>query len=76
MLDLFPAARGSAASMQSFVALITMGAILGAFVPIAQSSMEWLAFGSLGFAVSASFCWYLARRWHDRSIASTADMHA
>jgi DHA1 family bicyclomycin/chloramphenicol resistance-like MFS transporter len=76
MLDLFPAARGSAASMQSFVALIVMGAILGAFVPIAQTSMEWLAFGSLGFAVSASCCWYLARRWHDRNIASTADMHA
>jgi DHA1 family bicyclomycin/chloramphenicol resistance-like MFS transporter len=73
MLDLFPAARGSAASMQSFVALIVMGAILGAFVPLAQTSMERLAAGSLAFAVSAAFCWYLARRWHDRSIANTAD---
>jgi DHA1 family bicyclomycin/chloramphenicol resistance-like MFS transporter len=76
MLDLFPAARGTAASMQSFVALIVMGAILGVFVPIAQLSMEWLAIGSLGFAASATFCWYLARRWHDRSIANTADSRA
>jgi MFS transporter, DHA1 family, multidrug resistance protein len=65
MLDLFPAARGSAASMQSFVALILMGAILGVFVPLAQSSMQSLAAGSLVFALSASFCWYLARRWED-----------
>jgi DHA1 family bicyclomycin/chloramphenicol resistance-like MFS transporter len=76
MLDLFPAARGSAASMQSFVALMVMGAILGVFVPIAQLKMEWLAAGSLGFAASAAFCWYLARRWHDRSIANTADSRA
>jgi DHA1 family bicyclomycin/chloramphenicol resistance-like MFS transporter len=76
MLDLFPAARGSAASMQSFVALIVMGAILGVFVPLAQLSMEWLAIGSLGFAVSAQFCWFLARRWHDHSVASTADSRA
>jgi DHA1 family bicyclomycin/chloramphenicol resistance-like MFS transporter len=65
MLDLFPAARGSAASMQSFVALILMGAILGGFVPMAQSSLELLAVGSLVFALSASFCWFLARRWED-----------
>jgi DHA1 family bicyclomycin/chloramphenicol resistance-like MFS transporter len=76
MLDLFPAARGSAASMQSFVALIVMGAILGAFVPLAQLRLEWLAYGSLGFAISASICWYLARRWHDRNIRSTADFHS
>jgi hypothetical protein len=62
--------------MQSFVALILMGAILGAFVPLAQLSMEWLAIGSLGFALCAAFCWYLARRWHDRSVANTADSRA
>jgi DHA1 family bicyclomycin/chloramphenicol resistance-like MFS transporter len=76
MLDLFPAARGSAASMQSFVALITMGAILGAFVPIAQPQLQWLALGSLGFALSGQLCWLLARRWHDSTIGNTADSQA
>jgi DHA1 family bicyclomycin/chloramphenicol resistance-like MFS transporter len=73
MLDLFPTMRGSAASMQSFVALIVMGAILGIFVPMAQLSLTHLAWGSLGFALLASLCWYMARHWHDRTIANTAD---
>jgi hypothetical protein len=62
--------------MQSFVALIVMGAILGVFVPMAQMSLTYLAIGSLGFALLASLCWYLARRWHDRSVLSTADSKA
>ena len=42
-LDLFPQARGSAASMQSFVALSAASLIAGVFVPMVQASLLQLA---------------------------------
>jgi DHA1 family bicyclomycin/chloramphenicol resistance-like MFS transporter len=70
MLDLFPAARGTAASAQSFVALLITAFTLGIVAPQVLAKLEWVAFASLGFAVGAAVCWYLARRWHDRTIAA------
>jgi DHA1 family bicyclomycin/chloramphenicol resistance-like MFS transporter len=43
MLDLFPQARGSAASMQSFVSLSAASLIAGVFVPLVQASLLQLA---------------------------------
>ena len=65
MLDLFPAARGTAAAGQSFVALLTTAATLGLVSIRAQSHLEWLAWASLAFTCAAATCWYLSRRWHD-----------
>jgi DHA1 family bicyclomycin/chloramphenicol resistance-like MFS transporter len=63
MLDLFPAARGTAASAQSFVALIITAFTFGMVAPHVLSSLSWLAWTSLGFTLLASTCWYLSRRW-------------
>jgi DHA1 family bicyclomycin/chloramphenicol resistance-like MFS transporter len=64
MLDLFPAARGTAAAGQSFVALIITAFTFGFVAPHALSDLSWLAWTSLGYATLASWCWFLARRWH------------
>jgi len=66
MLDLFPAARGTAASAQSFVALLVTAFALGVVAPNVLSHLEWVAYASLTFAALASLCWYLSRRWHVR----------
>ena len=67
MLDLFPAARGTAASAQSFVALLVTASTLGLVSPKAQEHLHWLAWGSLCYTCAASLCWLASRRWHDRS---------
>jgi DHA1 family bicyclomycin/chloramphenicol resistance-like MFS transporter len=64
MLDLFPAARGTAASAQSFVALLVTSFTLGIVAPKVLPRLEWIAFASLAFAAAAALCWYLSRRWH------------
>lgn len=66
MLDLFPAARGTAASAQSFVALLITAFTFGVIAPKVLSHLEWIAWASLGCASLAAFCWYLSRRWHER----------
>ena len=68
MLDLFPAARGTAAAAQSFVALVFTAFTLGVVAPFALPKLEWLAWTSLAFTSLASVCWHFARRWHDRTI--------
>jgi DHA1 family bicyclomycin/chloramphenicol resistance-like MFS transporter len=63
MLDLFPAARGTAASAQSFVALLVTAFTLGFVAPNVLDHLEWVAYASLACASLASVCWYLSRRW-------------
>jgi DHA1 family bicyclomycin/chloramphenicol resistance-like MFS transporter len=65
MLDLFPAARGTAAAAQSFMALLITAFTFGVVAPYALPKLSWLAWASLVFATLASTCWYLSRRWHD-----------
>jgi DHA1 family bicyclomycin/chloramphenicol resistance-like MFS transporter len=67
MLDLFPAARGTAASAQSFVALLVTAFTLGVVSTKALPRLEWLAWASLAYTLAAATCWYLSRRWHDRA---------
>ena len=65
MLDLFPAARGTAAAGQSFMALLITAFTFGMVAPHVLSDLAWLAWTSLAYASLASLCWYLSRRWHD-----------
>jgi DHA1 family bicyclomycin/chloramphenicol resistance-like MFS transporter len=65
MLDLFPAARGTAAAGQSFVALLVTAFTFGMVAPHVSPQLSWLSWTSLVYAVLASLCWYLSRRWHD-----------
>jgi MFS transporter, DHA1 family, multidrug resistance protein len=69
MIDLFPGARGTAASAQSFVALLVTAFTLGIVAPMVLSNLEWIAWTSLTCSVIAWVCWYLSRKYHDRSIA-------
>jgi len=72
MLDLFPAARGTAASAQSFVALVFTAFTLGVVAPKVLAHLQWIAWASLGCTVLAVSCWYLSRRWHERAVVQAA----
>jgi MFS transporter, DHA1 family, multidrug resistance protein len=62
MLDLFPAARGTAASAQSFVALLVTAFTLGIISPKVLPHLEWIAWTSLILTSTAALCWYLSLR--------------
>jgi DHA1 family bicyclomycin/chloramphenicol resistance-like MFS transporter len=47
ILDMFPANRGSAASVQTFIQLLVASAIIGFAVPAIHGSMLWLTAGSM-----------------------------
>ena len=68
MLDLFPAARGTASSVQSFVALLVTAFTLGVISPQVLSHLSWIAWTALALSSCACTSWYLARRWH-RAVA-------
>ncbi len=61
MLDLFPQARGSAASVQSFVSIIISAAVFGELVPMLNGSLLTLAAGSFIAALIAFGLWRFAR---------------
>jgi DHA1 family bicyclomycin/chloramphenicol resistance-like MFS transporter len=71
MLDLFPAARGTASSAQSFVALMMTAFTLGILSPKVLPHLEWIAWTSLTLTSTASVCWFFARRWQ-RPLATAA----
>jgi len=57
MLDLFPNARGSASSVQSFVAMIANAFIAGVLAPAVAFSQPSLAVTSLALTTVAWFLW-------------------
>ncbi|HSY07274.1 MAG TPA: multidrug effflux MFS transporter [Steroidobacteraceae bacterium] len=57
MLDLFPGSRGSAASVQSCVMLLTGAGCIGLAVPALAHSLWLLAAGSLACTLSACGLW-------------------
>ena len=61
MLDLFPRARGSAASVQTFVSIIISAAVFGEVVPLLNHSLLHLAIGSFIAALVAFGLWRFAR---------------
>ncbi len=67
MLDLFPGARGTAASAQSFVALIVTAFTLGLVSPQIQAHLNWLAWASLAYTCVAASCWYASLRLQERA---------
>lgn len=62
MLDLFPRARGSAASVQSCVSIAISALVFGFIAPAASDSMLWLAIGSFCSALIGFGLWRLSRR--------------
>lgn len=60
MLDLFPANRGSAASMSAFAVLLCNAITAGIVAPLVTSSLLGAALASAGFAVAGALFWL----WH------------
>jgi len=60
MLDEFPQARGSASSVQNFLALLGNAAIAGVLAPALGFSLTTIAAGSLTLLVVGAALW----RWH------------
>lgn len=63
LLDLFPHARGAAASMQSFFGLIIATVTMGLLAPVLAQSMRLIGCVSLAAAASGGLLWRLAQRY-------------
>jgi DHA1 family bicyclomycin/chloramphenicol resistance-like MFS transporter len=61
MLDLYPRARGAAASVQSFVSILISALVFGQLSPMLNSSLRLLAMGSFVGALLGFGLWRLAR---------------
>lgn len=66
MLDLFPASRGAASSVQSFVSLVANALVAGALAPLVAFSLPMLA----GTALALTLLGYLMWRHHLRLSAT------
>lgn len=64
LLDSFPRARGTAASVSAFAMLVLNAALAGVVAPIASRSMLTLSATSLGLLVVGIALWTLHRRRH------------
>jgi DHA1 family bicyclomycin/chloramphenicol resistance-like MFS transporter len=62
MLDLFPRARGSAASVQSFIALTVASVMMGFMVPALHGSLATLGLGTFAASVIAVVLWRIEQQ--------------
>jgi DHA1 family bicyclomycin/chloramphenicol resistance-like MFS transporter len=62
MLDMFPRARGAAASVQSFIALAIGAVVMGLLAPMLSGNLAHLALFSLTCSTLAWFCWRAGMR--------------
>jgi len=72
ILDLFPDARGAAASMQSFLSLLIATVTMGLVAPMLAASMRRIALGSLAASAMGWLLWQLAQRYRAANSARTA----
>jgi MFS transporter, DHA1 family, multidrug resistance protein len=63
VLDLFPHARGAAASMQSFFSLLIATVTMGLFAPMLAPSMRYIAIVSLAAAGCGGLLWRVAQSY-------------
>ena len=57
MIDMYPQARGAAASVQAFVALGVGGVVMGMIAPMLHGDLALLSWISLGLGASGWLCW-------------------
>jgi DHA1 family bicyclomycin/chloramphenicol resistance-like MFS transporter len=62
VLDMFPATRGSAASVQTFIQLLVASTVIGVLVPMIHGALLWLTFGSMVAALGSWLLWNGAAR--------------
>jgi DHA1 family bicyclomycin/chloramphenicol resistance-like MFS transporter len=72
ILDMFPANRGSAASVQAFVQLVVGSLLIGVLVPLLHGRLVWLTLGSLLTATGSLLMWTLAARISTRRQGAAA----
>jgi DHA1 family bicyclomycin/chloramphenicol resistance-like MFS transporter len=72
ILDLFPDARGAAASMQSFLSLLIATVTMGLVAPMLASSMQRIAWASMAASALGWSLWQLAQRHRAAHSARTA----
>jgi DHA1 family bicyclomycin/chloramphenicol resistance-like MFS transporter len=74
MLELFPAARGAASSVQSFVTLVSNALLAGVIAPAVAHSLWMIALVALAFTVVAWLLWrrHLAVTGHEPPTAPDA----
>ncbi|MBV8852088.1 MAG: hypothetical protein JOY91_01745, partial [Sinobacteraceae bacterium] len=68
MLDLYPLARGSAASVQSCVSIAISALVFGLLSPLLSTSLLTLALGSLCATLTGLGLWLLAQRTLPRAL--------
>jgi DHA1 family bicyclomycin/chloramphenicol resistance-like MFS transporter len=67
MLDMFPRARGAAASVQAFIALALGAVVMGLLAPVLNGNLAHLALFSLACSLTAVLCWWWGTVLHRRS---------
>jgi DHA1 family bicyclomycin/chloramphenicol resistance-like MFS transporter len=66
LLDRYPAHRGAASSMQSFISLVMNAAVAGILAPWLDDAPERLAIGGLALTVAGHIAWQLRPRPGER----------
>jgi DHA1 family bicyclomycin/chloramphenicol resistance-like MFS transporter len=62
LLDLFPAVRGLASSLQGFVQFAVAGIVAGTLAPLLARSLTALAWGMAGFSLASFAAWLIYQR--------------
>ena len=75
ILDLFPNQRGSASSMQAFIALLSNALIAGLLSPMLSNNALHLALGAACFSAAAFFLWRWSLAHHLRRAVTQADFN-
>jgi len=75
ILDLFPEARGAAASMQAFFSLLIGTISMGLVAPMLSYSMRRIALSSLAASTAGFLLWQLAQRYRVRHASGGVHAH-
>ena len=71
-LDLFPQIRGTAASCQSFIVMLTGAVVAGVLTPALSHSVLALALGQAGLALGALTLWLSSRHYRRMLVRNAA----
>jgi DHA1 family bicyclomycin/chloramphenicol resistance-like MFS transporter len=75
VLDLYPARRGMASSLQAFIGASANGVVAGVLAPLVMHSTVLLATASLSMMLVGLVAWlYMHRRWPDIGRAVESDV--
>ena len=76
ILDMYPAQRGSASSLQAFFGLLLNAVIAGVLSPLISDTPSWLALGAAAFALGGWLFWWWELRNCRRKVQVPPDVAA